>query len=284
MISMKINRKTKERWLLIGRILILVIFMLIVLIPIYWMLVTSLKFPEDINTLDIQYLPKNATLDNYRAVLGSSNFLVYLKNSIFVSVITGIIVLFVAITGGYGLSRYRYKGKNLTMVGFLITQMIPLTLILVPMFLIFNSVKLGDSLTSLIILYVVLNVPFCVITMQGFFANIPVAIEEAAAIDGCSKLQTICRVVLPIMLPGIIAVFIFAFIGAWNDLLGGIMFINSELNKTIPVGLSYYVGQFSINWGEMSAGGMLALLPSALLFAFAQKYIVSGMTSGSVKG
>ena len=104
------------------------------------------------------------------------------------------------------------------------------------------------------------------------------------SIDGCSKVQILTKIVLPVMLPGIIAVFIFAFIGAWNDLLGGIMFINSELKKVLPVGLSYYVGQFSINWGEMSAGGMLALLPSAALFAVAQKYIVDGMTSGSVKG
>ena len=170
------------------------------------------------------------------------------------------------------------------MVAFLITQMIPMTLLLIPMFLIFSSLKLQDSLVSLVILYVVLNVPFCVITMQGFFMNIPVVLEEAARIDGCTKFQTICKIVLPVMLPGIIAVFIFAFIGAWNDLLGGVMFINSEAKKTIPVGLSYYVGQFSVNWGEMTAGGILALLPSAALFAFAQKYIVEGMTSGAVKG
>lgn len=276
--------KTKRRLLLIGRILILAFFLFIVCLPIYWMLITSLKTTADINTLDIQYWPANPTFQNYENVLQQSNFIYYLKNSVVVSVVTGIIVLFVAITGGYGLSRYKYRGKGVTMLGFLVTQMIPMTLILVPMFLIFHSVNLGDTLTSLIILYVVINVPFCVITMQGFFANIPIAVEEAAAIDGCSKFQVITKIVLPIMLPGIIAVFVFAFIGAWNDLLGGVMFINSELNKTLPVGLSSYVGQFSINWGEMCAGGMLALIPSALLFVMVQKYIVEGMTSGAVKG
>ena len=248
------------------------------------MLITSLKTTADINTLDIQYWPANPTFQNYENVLQQSNFIYYLKNSVVVSVATGIIVLFVAITGGYGLSRYKYRGKGVTMLGFLVTQMIPMTLILVPMFLIFHRVNLGDTLTSLIIQYVVINVPFCVITMQGFFANIPIAVEEAASIDGCSKFQVITKIVLPIMLPGIIAVFVFAFIGAWNDLLGGVMFINSELNKTLPVGLSSYVGQFSINWGEMCAGGMLALIPSALLFVMVQKYIVEGMTSGAVKG
>lgn len=276
--------KMKRRLLLIGRIFLLAFFLLIVLLPIYWMLITSLKTSMDINTLDIQYWPAHPTFDNYINVLKESNFLYYLKNSLVVSVVTGLIVLFVAITGGYGLSRYKYRGKGVTMLGFLVTQMIPMTLILVPMFLIFHSVNLGDTLTSLIILYVVLNVPFCVITMQGFFANIPIAIEEAAAIDGCSKFQVITKIVLPVMLPGIIAVFVFAFIGAWNDLLGGVMFINSELKKTLPVGLSSYVGQFAINWGEMCAGGMLALIPSALLFVMVQKYIVEGMTSGAVKG
>lgn len=276
--------KTKRKLLLIGRVIVLAFFLLLVILPIYWMLITSLKIPVDINTLDIQYWPMHPTLENYINVLTESNFLYYLKNSVVVSVITGIIVLFVAITGGYGISRYKYKGKGITMLAFLMTQMIPMTLILVPMFLIFHSVNLGDTLTSLVILYVVINVPFCVITMQGFFANIPIEVEEAAAIDGCNKFQVITKIVLPVMLPGIIAVFVFAFIGAWNDLLGGVMFINSELKKTLPVGLSSYVGQFAINWGEMCAGGMLALIPSALLFVMVQKYIVEGMTSGAVKG
>lgn len=276
--------KIKKTFLLAGRIFILALFLLGVFLPIYWMFITSLKAPADIATLDIQYWPKNLTWGNYENVINGSNFLLYLKNSAFVAAVSSAFVLVVAITGGYGLARYSYKGKGLTMVAFLITQMIPMTLLLIPMFLIFSSLKLQDTLTSLIVLYVVLNVPFCVITMQGFFMNIPVVIEEAARIDGCTKFQTICKIVLPVMLPGIIAVFIFAFVGAWNDLLGGIMFINSEAKKTIPVGLSYYVGQFSVNWGEMSAGGILALLPSAALFAFAQKYIVEGMTSGAVKG
>lgn len=248
------------------------------------MFITSLKLPGDIATRNIQYWPKHVTWDNYKAVITTSGFMTYMKNSLVVSVVASFIVLLVAIPGGYGLARYNYKGKGITMVAFLITQMIPMTLLLVPMFLIFSGLRLQDTLTSLVILYVVLNVPFCTITMQGFFKNIPVVIEEAARVDGCTKFQTICKIVLPVMLPGIIAVFIFAFIGAWNDLLGGVMFINSEAKRTIPVGLSYYVGQFSINWGEMTAGGILALLPSAALFAFAQKYIVDGMTSGAVKG
>ncbi|MBR2950149.1 MAG: carbohydrate ABC transporter permease [Lachnospiraceae bacterium] len=276
--------KVKNKILLVGRILLLGFFLAVVIIPIYWMFVTSLKTQADAISLDIQYWPKNPTLMNYRAVLMETQFVAFLKNSLIVAVVSGFLVLLVAIPGGYALSRYNYKGKSATMIGFLVTQMIPGTLLLVPLFIVFANIRLQDTLWSLIIYYTALQVPFCTITMQGFFINIPVVIEEAAKIDGCTLRQTIMKIVLPVMLPGIIAVFIFAFVSGWNDLLGGIMFINSETKRTIPVGLSYYVGQYSIKWGEMTAGGMMALIPSAILFAVAQKYIVEGMTSGAVKG
>lgn len=278
------NMKVKNKILLVGRILLLGFFLAVVIIPIYWMFVTSLKTQADAISLDIQYWPKNPTLMNYRAVLMETQFVAFLKNSLIVAVVSGFLVLLVAIPGGYALSRYNYKGKSATMIGFLVTQMIPGTLLLVPLFIVFANIRLQDTLWSLIIYYTALQVPFCTITMQGFFINIPVVIEEAAKIDGCTLRQTIMKIVLPVMLPGIIAVFIFAFVSGWNDLLGGIMFINSETKRTIPVGLSYYVGQYSIKWGEMTAGGMMALIPSAILFAVAQKYIVEGMTSGAVKG
>ena len=277
------KKKFKQYMFSTGRGLVLAFFLLLVLIPIYWTFITSLKTPQDINTLQIQYIPAHPSLENYLSVLTTTDFLLYLKNSLFVSLVTSLIVLVISVLGGYGLARYRYRGKRLTMLCFLLTQMVPFTLIAIPLYIIFNSIGLGDNLFGLALLYVALNVPFCVITMQGFYANIPVAIEEAATMDGCTKPQMLLKIILPIMLPGIIAVFIFAFIGAWNDLLGAVMFINSNAKKTIPVGLSNYIGQFSINWGEMCAGGMLALIPSALLFAFAQKYVVAGMTTGAVK-
>jgi len=268
----------------LGRLLVLLIFFLGVILPIYWMFITSLKTPQDISTLDIQYWPKNITFSNYASIWNDTPFPRYVQNSLFVSVVSGLVVLVIAVMSGYALARYSFRLKKISVMAMLISQIIPFTLLLIPLYLLLNNVNLGDSYLGLIVLYIISNTPFCVILMQGFFSNIPRAIEEAAVIDGCSKVQMMLRVVLPIMLPGIIAVFIFAFIGAWNDLLGGVMLINTELKKTIPVGLNAYVGQFAVDWGQMMAGGMLALVPSAILFAVAQRYIISGLTAGSVKG
>lgn len=284
MMSTKLKNEINAKFMTLGRVLVLIFFFVIVVAPIYWLFITSMKYQKDIATMNLQYWPKDFTFINYIKLWNSSKFPVYLRNSLSVSLVSSFFVLLISIGGGYALARYRFKMKQVTLIGFLVSQMIPLTLILVPLFLIFSKLGLNDTLTSLVVLYVIFNTPFCVITMQGFFMNIPTSIEEAAIIDGCGKMKVLSKIVLPIMLPGIIAVFIFAFVGAWNDLLGGVMFINTETKKTIPVGLSAYVGQFAINWGEMTAGGTLALIPSAILFAIAQKFIVEGLTAGAVKG
>jgi len=276
--------RKKQKLLAVGRFVVLAIFLLIIVVPIYWMFVTSLKTQAEIISLDVKYWPENLTFSNYTTLFTDGEFPLYLKNSIIVATSTAAIVTIITIMGGYALSRYQYRGKKLTILGFLVTQMIPGTMILIPTYIILSTLDLTDTLFGLIIYYVAGNIPFCVITMQGFFMNIPVVIEEAAKIDGCNRMQTLLKVVLPIMLPGIIAVFIFAFIGGWNDLLGGIMFTTSEARRTIPVGINMFVQKYSIKWGEMTAAAFLALIPSCLLFAVAQKYLVDGMTSGAVKG
>jgi multiple sugar transport system permease protein len=278
------RRKTVSALKNLGRAVVLAAFLLAVLLPIYWMMITSFKTSEDIYTLDIQYWPENFTGHNYFRIWNNTPFKIYLANSLSVSVVSAFIVLLMSISGGYALARYQFAMKRFTLMAFLISQIIPVTLLLIPLYLMFGAIKLHDSRSGLVLLYVIFNTPFCVVTMQSFFKNIPVAIEEAALIDGCTRVQMIWHVILPIMLPGIVAVFIFAFVGAWNELLGGVMFINTEFYKTIPVGLNAYVGQFAVEWGEMMAGDMLALIPSAILFSVAQRYIVDGLTAGAVKG
>lgn len=280
---MKIKRAVKRGMSRLGRILILAMFLILVIAPIYWLVITSFKTRGDIYTLKIQYWPAHFTLQNYTQLWKATQFPDYLRNSLLVSVIASVIVLILSILGGYALARYNFKGKQVTLIAFLLSQMIPGTLLLIPLFLIFSKMHLINTLGSLVILYVVINVPFCLITMRSFFERIPVALEEAALVDGCSKFQTLVYVVLPVMLPGIVATFVFAFTGAWNELLGATMFMNSESLKTIPAGLSSFVSKFDVNWGQMTAGGVLALIPTVILFAIVQKYIVSGLTAGSVK-
>ncbi|WP_283214809.1 carbohydrate ABC transporter permease [Paenibacillus sp. HWE-109] len=197
---------------------------------------------------------------------------------------SSILVLFVSILGGYSMARYSFRGKKVFLISFLATQMIPVMVILVPLFITFSQLHLLNKLPSLIITYTAMNIPFCLLTMSSFFQRIPVSLEEAALIDGCNKFQTMIRIILPIMRPGIVATLVFAFTGAWNDLFFGVMFTNSESTKTVPVGLSSFVQKFDINWGQMSAAGILSLIPVVIMFAFAQKYIVSGLTEGAVKG
>ncbi|WP_214627035.1 carbohydrate ABC transporter permease [Paenibacillus agaridevorans] len=266
------------------RIGILIFYLLMVLLPFYWLFITSFKPRMDILTTNIQYWPKHFTLDNYRVLWSASNFGVFLKNSVLVSLGTGLFTTCLAILGGYSLARYTFKAKTAAVYGLLLTQMIPGVLVMIPTAIMFSKVGLMNNLGGLILIYIVGNVPFCLILMRSFFDRIPVDLEEAALIDGCSKLGALFRVVLPIMLPGIIATFVFAFIGAWNELLCAIMFISSDELKTVPVGLSMFVQSYDINWGVMTAGAVMALLPSLIMFAIVQRFVVEGLTDGAVKG
>lgn len=279
------NRSKKEKIIGGVRFVVLAFYLLLVILPIYWMLVTSFKEnAEIINTQVITYWPKKITTGNYEGLFGTMNYGVYLKNSLVVTVATAIVVTILAIYGGYGLARFSFKGKGAAILFLLITQMIPSILVIIPLYIVFSKLGLINTHTSLFIYYVVINLPFCVITMRSFFERIPYALEEAAFVDGCSRRQTLWKIVLPVMFPGIVAVFVFAFIGAWNELIAGTIFLNTQSMWTIPIGLKSFVGKYNVDWGSMMAGGALALLPTAIMFVFVQKYIVEGMTAGAVKG
>jgi multiple sugar transport system permease protein len=266
------------------RFVVLGLFLIGTLLPFCWMFVTSLKSRREIYGSTLTLWPKDLTWANYAETFRTSNFPQYFANSLIVSLISGALVLVVSILGGYSLARYRFKGKGVLMLVFLATQMVPVMVMLVPLFIVFGNLHLLNTLSSLIITYTAINIPFCLITMSGFFQRIPVALEEAAMIDGCNRMTTVVRIILPIMLPGIVATFVFAFTAAWNDLFFGVMFTTSESVKTVPVGLNSYVQKFDVNWGEMSAGGVLSLIPVVVLFTFIQRYIVSGLSQGAVKG
>lgn len=277
------KRKTKKKLMNILRFVILAFFLLAVLAPLYWLFITSFKTNTEINSLEVTYWPHTFTMDNYQKLFDVTDFGVYMKNSLIVTLATSMIVLLLSISGGYALARYEFKGKKAVLLIFLISQMIPTILLFIPIFVIFGRLKLNNTLQSLIILYTVFNTPFCLVTLRGFFERIPTSLEEAAWMDGCNKMQSLIKVVIPVLFPGIVATFVFAFTGAWNELLAGIMFINSNSLKTIPVAINAFIGKYSIDWGQMSAACMIALIPTVIFFAVVQKYIVQGLTQGAVK-
>lgn len=279
------TRTTKNRLVGTVRFIILAFFLLFVILPVYWMVITSLKTnPEIINAQQLTYYPHTVTTENYTSLFNMLDYGVFLKNSVFITVATAVCVVILSIFGGYGLARFKFKGKSGVLLFFLLTQMIPSILVIIPLYIIFSNAGLINTHFALFIFYMITNLPFCVITMRSFFERIPYVLEEAAYVDGCTKMQTLGRIILPVMFPGIVAVFVFAFIGAWNELIAGTIFINTPDMWTIPVGLKSLIGKYSVQWGALMAGGVLALLPTAIMFIFVQKYVVEGLTSGAVKG
>ncbi|MFJ5762077.1 carbohydrate ABC transporter permease [Neobacillus sp. NPDC093182] len=271
-------------WKLLVKVVFLSLFLVFTVFPLYWIFVTSLKPANEMFTFPIQYWPENVTFENYINIIKISNFDVYIMNSLILSLIAGVISLIIATLGGYVLARFEFKGKTQVIFAFFITQMIPLFIGLAPLYLLMSKLELINRLPSLMLMYTVMMVPFCTVMMKGFFERIPLSLEEAAMIDGCSRITALFKVIIPVMLPGLAATFIFAFVQCWNELFLAVMFIDKEEAKTIPVAMNSFITKFDIDWGSMSAATVLSVIPTLLLFAFAQKYIVEGMTQGSIKG
>ncbi|TLS38638.1 carbohydrate ABC transporter permease [Pseudalkalibacillus caeni] len=262
----------------------LFLFLVTTLFPLYWIFITSLKPQKDIFTFPLQYWPENITFEHYVNMFSFSNFHLYIMNSLIVAVVAGIFAVIISMFSGYVLARYQFKGKNQIVLAFFVTQMIPLFIALAPLYLLMSKLNLLNKLSALLLIYTVMMIPFCTIIMRGFFERIPASLEEAAMIDGCTRTQALFRVIFPVMLPGITATFIFAFVQCWNELFLAIMFIDDESSKTIPVAMNSFITKFDIDWGAMSAATVLSVIPTLILFAFFQKYIVEGATQGAVKG
>lgn len=279
------SAKLSVKWLATGgKYTALAFYVAFAMFPLYWLLKISLTPDKLIFTEGTAMWPSALTLDNFRSVIFYSDFMVYFKNSILVSLGTALVTTLVAAAAGYAFSRFRFAGKNLIIVAMLLTQMFPLLMIISPIYKIFASMGLLNTLTSLIIAYTAFNVPFATFLMQSFFDGIPQDLEEAAMTDGATRFQALRKVIFPLTLPGLAATLGFVFTAAWSELLFALMLISSNDTMTFPVGLLTFVSKFSVDWGQMMAAGVLALIPSCLFFIFIQRYLVQGLTSGAVKG
>lgn len=277
------TKKQKKLCLKILQWILLLMFLIWTVFPLFWLVSTSFKSEKEIVSSELHLLPEEPTVEHYEEAFGKTNFASYIKNSLIVTLISCIFVVIPSLMGGYALARMSFKGKQVIMLLMLASQMVPLITAIIPMFVIYSKLKLINTLASLVITYTATNIPFCMITMSSFFKRIPVSLEEAAQIDGCSRFSAVVRVILPVMLPSIMAIFVFAFTGCWNELFYAIMMLNSDSLRTIPAGLLNFVQKYSIDWGQMSAAATITLIPVMVLFFAVQKYMVAGLTAGSVK-
>lgn len=254
------------------------------LFPLYWLLKVAITPDRLIYSDGTAIWPAETTLANFRRVIFQSDFLAYFGNSLIASLGTAAATTLIAAGAGYAFSRFAFPGKRLVIALMLITQMFPLLMIIAPIYKIVASLGMLNSLTSLIVVYTAFNIPFATFLMQSFFDGIPKDLEEAAMMDGCTRFQALRKVIFPLTLPGLAATLGFVFTAAWSELLFALMLISKNESMTFPVGLLTFVSKFSVDWGQMMAAGVLALIPSCLFFIFIQRYLVQGLTSGAVKG
>jgi multiple sugar transport system permease protein len=269
---------------LFGIYLPLAVLLIFTLTPFYWVLNTSLKQEGNIVKLPVQYWPSPITFDNFVNMWQNMNFSRYFFNSLLVSTSVMIIVVVFTLLSGYALSRFNFKGKKIAILVLLSTQFFGGQMLLIPLFMIYKQLHLLNSPLCLIINDSTFEVSFNSILMMGFFSNVSPQLEEAAMIDGCSRMKAIFHILFPILLPGIVAAGFFAFVSSWKEFLFAIMLINDPERFTIPVGLSYMLGEFNINYGTLAAGGIIAIIPSFILFSYVQKYLVQNLSAGAVKG
>ena len=261
----------------------LILFLVFLLFPFYWTLVTSLKTDTELHSLTVVYWPQQPTLAAYRYLFQQYNFLHPMRNSLLVAVITMALSLTVSTLAAYSFSRFRFPGRKPLMMLFLTNNMFPTVLLLIPLFT--NMRKLGLLYTpwSLVLSYTTFTIPFSVWLMNGYLNDLPVSLEEAAMVDGANRAQAFLRIVLPILLPCLLATGVYIFMQSWNEYTFAVLFTN-EKSRTIPVALKNLIGQLGVQWELITAGGIITIIPVCIMFFFAQKRLVSGLTAGAVKG
>lgn len=265
---------------------ILVIASLIAIFPVFWIFSTSIKPKEEVFGAKLSLLPLAPTLDNYKEVLTQGNgvFWQWMFNSVFIALCTTVIGIALAATTAYAVSRFGFWGKKTVLFAFLVAQMFPGAILIVPLYNLMKDMNLLNTFVGLIIAYSTLSLPFCVWMLKGFFDAIPMSLEEAAMIDGMSAFGTFFRIILPLSLPGLAVTGFFSFITAWNEFMFALTFMTGENHYTLPVGLRTYVFEFNTAWHLMSAGAIIITIPVLVVFLVAQRFLISGLTAGGVKG
>ena len=262
---------------------ILLIVVALILFPLYWMVITSLKLPKEIYRLPSLW-PKVFTGTNYHTLIYKDHFLRNVRNSLFVALTVTIISLFVSSFAAYSIVRFKYRFKGLIGRVILFAYLTPTSLLFIPLSILIARLHLGNSLYGLIIVYLTFSLPLSTWLLQGYFRAVPRELEEQAMVDGSTRMGALFRILIPLSAPGLAAVSIFTFTGAWNELLLALIFITSESKRTVPLGINYLITSDVLPWGTLMAGAVISSLPVVILYFLAQRFMVGGVTSGSVKG
>lgn len=279
------SRRTRAvgGWRRIGLYLVLLVVAVLILFPIYWMVTISLKLPREIYRTPSLW-PNVATLDNYRTLIDEKRFLTNIRNSLIVAGSVTAISLFISSFAAYSIVRFKYRFKGVIGRLILFAYLTPTSLLFIPLSIIVARLHLGNSLHGLIVVYLTFSLPLSTWLLGSYFRGVPPELEEQAMVDGSTRMGALFRILLPLAAPGLVAVGIFTFTGAWNELLLALIFITSEDKRTVPLGLQYLITGDVFLWGPIMAGAVCSALPVIILYFLAQRFMVQGMTAGSVKG
>jgi multiple sugar transport system permease protein len=259
---------------------------LFAMLPFVWVFLASFKTRAELYATPIVYLPAALSVANYVEAWTSklTPFSRFFANSLWVSSVTMVATTLVSILAGYALARFRFAGRQTFLLIFLATQMFPAVLLIAPLLSQWYALGLIDTYQALIYSNFSFTVPFTVWMLVGYFESIPLELEESAMLDGCNRFGALCRVVLPLAAPGVAATAIFAFVASWSELLFAITFTSQTEMRTLSAGLLFMVGQYEIQWGQLSAGVIISTVPVAILFTYLQRHLIQGLSAGAVKG
>ncbi|MBP1972408.1 carbohydrate ABC transporter permease [Cohnella thailandensis] len=265
--------------------LILAAFLLFLLFPLYWMLLTSFKDNSVLFKLPPEWWPSNPVTSHYEKLFADKVFLTYYRNSLLVSFCTTAVTLLASTFAGYGFSRFQFRFKSLAMMSILSTQMLPVVSLLIALYTMYNNYGLLNNRGGLVIALTTSCLPFSIWMIKVFFDGIPIDLEESAKIDGASRFGILLRIVLPLTKPGLFSIGIYSFILSWDDFLYSITLINQDALRSLNAGIAIrYIGELSYDWSSIMTVCVTSIVPISLLFLFFQKYMVSGLTAGAVKG
>lgn len=282
--KLRMSRKTVKYTGSFFKYLAIIIIFLFLLFPVYWMIITSLKTNMESYKVVPSLWPESFSIDGYKSLFKDGKFLIYYQNNLIVSAMAAFIICFISVFAGYALSRFRFKWNKILIATFIFAQMMPVISRLISLYTIMRKMGLTDSRLGLVLAISATQVPFTVSLMASFFDSIPIDLEEAASVDGCGRMRTLFKIIMPLVVPGLLAVGVYSFLMTWDDYLHAITLIRSSDMWTLSQGLKLtYLGEVS-DWQLINSASTLGAVPMIFVFFFFQKYMIKGLVSGAVKG